>query len=200
MKTSKSARRRLARGFTILEVLIGVVVLSIGMIGILGMQTVAVVTNRVSYDARVATELAEMTLEQCKRDAQSWVTVGGWPVGSWLDRAMSVPGNWVTPPPTTGAVAPIFNDLAVQRGTTDGPISERNSRFCIRYRASQVGAANLARLEVDTAWPRNRAGEGVLGTGGCAGVLAALEGAGGTNFLTVRVTGIVTQNASLASE
>jgi prepilin-type N-terminal cleavage/methylation domain-containing protein len=47
------------RGFTILEVLIAAVVLSVGVIAVLGMQTIATIASRSTNNMRNASRLAD---------------------------------------------------------------------------------------------------------------------------------------------
>ncbi|MGQ0618551.1 MAG: type IV pilus modification protein PilV [Panacagrimonas sp.] len=53
-----SARCQRLRGFTLLEVLIAIVVISIGMLGVAGLQLAAVRSNTQSYERSQATALA----------------------------------------------------------------------------------------------------------------------------------------------
>ena len=189
------------RGFTIIEVLIGVLVLSIGLIGIFGMQSVAIVTNRVNYDVRVASELAESAMERMRLESSAWVTAGGWPPGTWLEAALTTPGAWVAPPVTSSVGTPTFNDLGVPRGSTTsgtGRVSTRNSRYCLRMRSQFLGGTAFARVEVQVQWPRNRDGERRL-AGDCANVLNLADETRRIEFHSVQVTGTVTQNASIAT-
>lgn len=195
-------RQRGARaGFTILEVLIGVLVLGIGLIGVFGMQAVAISTNRTNYDVRVATELADSAMERMRLESAAWVTAGGWPPATWLDRVLATPGIWVTPPVNAPAGAPTFNDLGIPTGTTtagNGRMSQRNSRYCMRMRSTFLGGTGFARVEVQVWWPRNRDGERTLGAD-CTNVLNLDDLQRRARFHSVQVTGTVTQNASIAT-
>lgn len=191
------AHQRARAGFTILEVLVGVLVMSIGFIGIFGMQSVAIQTNRAAYDRRMATELADTTLERLKRDALMWNVVGGWPSGTWLERGMSTPDSW-TPPPNEGDVAPSFNDLGLANVAGAAPegrevFVERNSKFCVAYRAAWVWNPDMVRIEVRVFWPRTTAGEAEF-AGDCSNVLALAEDRRRRLFADVQVTGMVQRN------
>jgi prepilin-type N-terminal cleavage/methylation domain-containing protein len=201
MRPMRETKRRLRRGFTIIEVLIGVLILSIGLIGIFGMQSVAIVTNRVNYDVRVASELAESAMERMRLESGAWVTAGGWPPGSWLDRVLSTPGLWVAPPMSAPAGIPTINDLGVPRGVTGsgtGRVATRNSRYCMRMRSQFLGGTSFARVEVQVLWPRNRDGERTLGTD-CQNVFLLDDLNRRAQFYMVQVTGTVSQNASIAT-
>ncbi len=201
-----SARRhdRCSAGFTILEVLIGTLILGIGLIGILGMQTSASVANRHSYSMRAATELASTTLERLKRDAIRWTSdPSSLSSTSWLRNGLMAgsEGNWVQPPLPIDATGgqPTYNDLALPRATgvmvpTDQEsFAQRNSRFCIQYRLTWIIQNELARADVRVHWPRTRVGDRLQA--GTCGTIPGLTAAQLQNeFFTVRVTGMARWN------
>lgn len=192
------AYRRSRAGFTILEVLIGVLVMSIGFIGIFGMQTVAIQTNRAAYDRRMATELAETTMERIKRDALMWNVAGGWPDGTWLQRGMASPSTW-TAPPSDDDGSPAFNDLALPNVADDRvpdgreAFVERNSKFCLAYRMTWIWNPDMVRIEVRVFWPRTTEGEAVF-AGNCGNVLALEEDRRRRLFADVQVTSMAQRN------
>lgn len=161
-------------GFTMLEVLVAAVVLGIGVIGILGMQSTAAIANRRAYDMRAATELAETTLERLKRDAIEWTAASStldrstW-LGSGLRDANR--GAW-TSPPAIGAKQAMFNDMGLPNATTaDIPteraeMAEKGSRYCVEYRLDWVVPEQLARADVRVYWANNRQGERAM-AGSC---------------------------------
>ena len=61
MKRAKSSGKR---GFTLVEVLVALVIFMLGIMGVMGMQYLAVRGNAVSRELRVATNLAQSLLEQ----------------------------------------------------------------------------------------------------------------------------------------
>lgn len=193
-----AAHRRSRAGFTILEVLVGVLVMSIGFIGIFGMQTVAIQTNRAAYDRRMATELAETALERIKRDALMWNIAGGWPDGTWLQQGMSAPATW-TSPPVDGDTAPAFNDLGLPNVSDtrvpDGRevFAQRNSKFCLAYRTNWIWNPDMVRIEVRVFWPRTTEAESIF-AGNCTNVLSLEEDRRRRLFADVQVTGMAQRN------
>lgn len=197
-----TATRRAHRGFTILEVLIATLVLTIGMIGIFGMQTIAIQANRVAYDTRVATELAETTLERISRDAIEWTGAGNWRSAGYLAQGMSTTGAWVAPPVAgyTGSQSLTYNDLGVPQYPSMSPsnarLAERNSRYCLDYRIDWVRAPRLARVQVRVTWPRTVAGEAILQEN-CANLATIDDDVRTLNFQSVQATTMVASNAVL---
>lgn len=190
-----------AAGFTILEVLVAVLVMAVGIVGILGMQTVAVQSNRVSYDARMATELAETNLERLKRDALEWTTPGLYPTNSALAWGMTSPGVWRLPPvsdtPTTDT--PTWNDMGIANylderiQTGQERFAQRNTRYCVQYRMDWVRNPSLVRAYVRVLWPRNAAGDSAL-AGDCSNLASLTQDEVNAVMWSVQVTGIITQN------
>jgi len=128
MATSVGPRRQ--GGFTLIEALIALVVFSVGVLGLVGMQTVS---TRVTTDARLRTEAAAAADELLARmQSASRATVvadfstGGARYAEWLNGRLLAPGTGLP-----GAAATV--------------------RFGV------VGAdANTVRIEITWALPRER--------------------------------------------
>jgi type II secretory pathway pseudopilin PulG len=185
-------------GYTILEVLIGVLVMAIGIVGVLAMQTTSVQASRAAYDARIATELAETVLERIQRDSLLWGqdgNPGNWGSGAWLNSALTgtVTNTWELPPTPVGTVgrSPTFNDLGLaERDTGQGAeITRRNTRFCVDYQAQWLRGATFARIVVRVRWPRGREGQGVL-RNDCTRILALEDQVNRRAFYETRVVGV----------
>lgn len=188
-------------GFTLIEVLMSALVLGIGLVGILAMQTSANLTNRGAYDRQTAMTLAETTLERLKRDAIEWTPTQGAAEDSWLAHAvLSADGSWAMPPIPSGATAqPTYNDMmlpnvvntAIPSGWT--AMTEKNSRYCIEYQLGWVVVGKMARADVRVSWARNREGDTEM-----AGSCDVLDGISDRDravwFRDVRVTGMIRRN------
>lgn len=188
-------------GFTLIEVLMSALVLGIGLVGILAMQTSANLTNRGAYDRQTAMTLAETTLERLKRDGIEWTPIAAASDGTWLSHAIgSADGNWAMPPVPTGATAqPTYNDMMLPNVVnTEIPddrrhIAEKNSRYCIEFRLGWVIVGELARADVRVSWARNR--EGAAEMGGSCDVLDGISDRDRDAwFRDVRVTGMIRRN------
>ncbi len=204
-KTARTGSRRLssaARGFTILEVLIGTLVVTIGLLGIFGMQSLAITANRSAYDMRVASELADLTLERMSRDAIAWTDAANWPANTALERVMDSAGSWKRPVVAiSGDEDPPVNDLGVTPAdSTAGDaaifIGGRNSRYCIESRANWVRAPRLVRLEVLVSWPRTTVGERLLG-GTCSNLDGVDAATRLRHFHSVQASSMVASNPVL---
>ena len=172
METKVTARRGLAsreRGFTILEVLIAVLVLTIGIIGI---QTIAIVSARATNNMRNASVLAETQLERLRRDSVLWVRSIGWDSSSSLGRAMASPGSWVRPAAEPAVDNVTYNQLGLPKlpqstrlASGAATYSQLNSNFCVFYRVTRLGDESLGRVEVRVVWARNEAGDFLISQG-----------------------------------
>jgi type II secretory pathway pseudopilin PulG len=202
-KAGCSRGRRSSGGFTILEVLLAVLVLSVGFIGVFGMQTVAIQTSRAGTDLRMATELAETTLERFQKDAMSWGQSGNpgdWGTGTWLRTALGTAGDddaWAWPPTPQGVSnrVPAFNGLGLAERDTGSALTytNRNNRFCVDYQADWLRGASFARVTVRVRWPRNVAGQAGV-SDDCARLWELEDAILARDFYEVRVTGIVRAN------
>jgi prepilin-type N-terminal cleavage/methylation domain-containing protein len=197
-----------AAGFTMIEVLVAALVLGIGLVGIIGMQTTAAIANQRASDLRVGADLAETVLERLKRDALEWTDVeASFSSDSWLGAGLTDDslGAWQLPGATADgsgeAEAPVFNDLGIP--SNGGPVAsgseyyrEKNSRYCVQYRLTWVIQNELARADVRVLWPSRAAGERLLG-GSCAALddAATIAPADYDQFFEwVRVTGMIRRN------
>lgn len=80
--------RRLARGYTIVELMMSLTVLAIGASGVIAMQKVTLSTNRHAKNLSIATRVAQAWADQLTADAALW-TPGLAPrdATTWLDEA-----------------------------------------------------------------------------------------------------------------
>jgi type II secretory pathway pseudopilin PulG len=197
----KSLAKPTGAGFTLIEVLISALVLGIGLIGILAMQTTVSLTNRGAYDRQTAMTLAETTLERIKRDGIEWTPSNAAASDSWLAHAVvSADGQWAQPPLPVGASnQPTYNDMMLPNVSNEDipstmyELAEKNSRYCIEYQIGWVVTDELARVDVRVSWARNREGAAEMaGTCAVLGGISDLDRAAW--FRDVRVTGMVRRN------
>lgn len=78
MKTFSSVLSHRQRGFSLLEVLIAVLILSIGLMGLAGLQVVSVKGNQNAMLRSIASEAAYDLMDQFRANAQGTVNVDAW--------------------------------------------------------------------------------------------------------------------------
>lgn len=78
MNTFSSVFPHRQRGFSLLEVLITVLVFSIGLMGLAGLQVVSVKANQNAMSRSIASEAAYDLMDQFRANAQSTVNVDAW--------------------------------------------------------------------------------------------------------------------------
>jgi prepilin-type N-terminal cleavage/methylation domain-containing protein len=155
-------RRRTRReGFTLVEVMVSLGVMTIGAMAILGMQQQIIRANVHAREVTTATQIAQNVIERLKMDAVSWTTPGV-PANSFYLRNV-----------TPGAIG-AFQTLPFQTVTTGG-ITRFQSRafdyygddidlqlgapanlyYCASYRLSFVFQNNrVMRADVRVWWQR----------------------------------------------
>jgi prepilin-type N-terminal cleavage/methylation domain-containing protein len=162
MKRTKHPRRG---GYTLIEVMTSVVVLTIGATGILAMQGASVRSNRDASETSTAINWATTWVERIKRDAYRWNATGNIDLGNttYLLNATTNPGAWVLPaaaaPESAGADVFGYDVLAANAA---------NIRYCVNLRFTVAQAynpatgtmliatdANAVRADVRVWWHRN---------------------------------------------
>ena len=199
-RTAARLRGQARRGFTVLEVLIGVLLMTVGLLAVFAMQITAIETNRASYDLRAATELAETTLERIQRDSLMWGQSGDpgdYGAGAWLNGAMgtTITDTWAFPPRPAGVSGgrqPTWNDMGLAQDDAArwNDYRGRNSKFCVNYLADWLRGPTFARVTVMVRWPRNRGGEQAL-RNDCSRLNGLAEAVLLRDFYEVRATGPV---------
>lgn len=176
MSAGKNRRAR-ALGYTLVEVMMGVALTSIGLVGIGAMQTASVRANQDAYETSIATNFARTWLERVKRDALLWNLAGNPLVGAmFAGRANSasnyfVPGaGWTSPRPLTrnagdGQESSGANYHGVEMGSVDplmptaGVVLAKDIHYCVHLRFSTVqndstGAAIAMGVDARVYWAR----------------------------------------------
>jgi len=84
-------------GFTLIEVMVGILLSAIGIAGITFMQTVSVRANQDAQETTVATNFARTWMERVKRDALLWRTPGPPLVGAMFALRGAPASNYFVP-------------------------------------------------------------------------------------------------------
>jgi type IV pilus assembly protein PilV len=152
-------------GYTLIEVMTAVVVLTIGATGILAMQGASVRSNRDASETSTAINWATTWIERIKRDAYRWNATGNVDLGNttYLVNATTNPKAWVLPATTApeSAGADYFGYDVVAANAAD-------IRYCVNLRFTVAQAynpatgtmlatadANAVRADVRVWWDRN---------------------------------------------
>lgn len=131
-------------GYTLIEVMTAVVVMTIGATGIVAMQGAAVRANQDASESSTAVNFGSTWLERVKRDARRWNVNGSADLAvgnnTFLNQVVSNPGAWRVP----AAVAPEqaaadYNgfDTASDFDTQAAP-----AHFCVNLALTVVHAYN----------------------------------------------------------
>jgi type IV pilus assembly protein PilV len=206
-------------GFTILEVLVAALMLGIGLVGILGLQATATVTNRRASEMRAAMQVAQTQLERAKLDAVEWTAAGApantTTLGQVLGSMPAAETGTETDPGTVqdysseegwtfrnnaGVVATVnelglefISDTTLANGRRPQAMTT-GSDYCVATRAFPLLDNEMIRLDVRVFWPKNTAGEAAM-AGSCDWFgQARTEADYDTRFHSVRLTGTVRRN------
>jgi type IV pilus assembly protein PilV len=158
---------RSTRGYTIIEVLLAMTVLTIGAAGAISMQKAAIQGNLDARKTDIATNIARMWMERIQRDSMSWTSSSPSNLGNavLLGNATTSVGTWFLPfysayaAPGGGlaSVSPGFDmlgrDVPSQSALT-------NAFFCVHLRETWLSqntttpTNSLMRVELRVVWPR----------------------------------------------
>jgi type IV pilus assembly protein PilV len=156
-----------SRGYTIVEVLLAMTVLTIGAAGAITMQKAAIQGNLDARKTDIAANIARMWMERIQRDSMSWTTSNPSNLGNagLLGSATASVGKWFLPffssyaAPGGGlaSVSPGFDmlgrDVPSQAGLT-------NAFYCVHLRETWLAqnattpTNSLMRVELRVVWPR----------------------------------------------
>jgi type IV pilus assembly protein PilV len=170
-------RRSRRRGYTVVEVMMALVVLTLGTVGVIAMQRAVAMGNTNARNLATANAIAESWVERLRTDAQSWNDQGSTPdiAGDtgWLKDAVTAsPTNgsgWIATPPVVayGANTPAGTYEADIMGA-DLMLAADKAKFatayCTQYRLTRfsnsptTGALadyyRIVRIEVRVIWDR----------------------------------------------
>lgn len=163
-----ASRQSRGRGYTILEVMIALTLITVGVSGVVAMQKVTAVANRDARNLAIANELARTWLDRLRTDAIAWNQPGPSAPGSsdlvsdtvWLGLTGDVVG-WFQPDahPTRGGAA--FDVQGMDISNTP----DRDASFCTHLRLEWIygpyptqPAPYLIRADVRVFWLRDGGG------------------------------------------
>ena len=194
-RQKRSSRRH--RGFTLIEVLMSMAVMTVGAVGIMSMQQASTRGNMESRQIYTASEVARNWIERIRRDALMWNR----PVDSVTDLDALVPTSYLDQLPIPGNLNPTawmepagaqsfgadYYGLDTAAGGTSRPY------FCTNVRLAWAVPRQAIRVDVRTWWHhrgsnRDAANLDVAcGTPGAVSAALSESGATGTPPADVRI-------------
>ncbi|HEX4335103.1 MAG TPA: prepilin-type N-terminal cleavage/methylation domain-containing protein [Polyangiaceae bacterium] len=160
--------RRLARGYTIVELVMSLAVLAIGASGVIAMQKVAVSSNRHAKDLSIASRIGEGWADQLALDGSVWtITAAGastLPNTTWLklaDPAQTV--EWFIPDYSTlRNFGPAFGALGAPLDpATNGPLIRYCTHLRFAYLHAATGGTGVIRAQIRVFWPADNSAFGI---------------------------------------
>ncbi|MBM4342215.1 MAG: prepilin-type N-terminal cleavage/methylation domain-containing protein [Deltaproteobacteria bacterium] len=154
-----------ARGFTLVEVLVGGAVAMIGLYATLNLAVEAARGNTERRDAQIAGQLAEHVLATMQAEAVMWKDDAPAPISRYLNKISTPATVGAGTPWLNGPGAPLANDRRVgqlgadqtyDQGALQEVPNDRGQRFCVHYRLTWV-SSDVMRAEVRVSWARANA-------------------------------------------
>ncbi len=146
--------RHTESGFTLVEVMIAIGIMTVGSLGILAMHGAVSGANRSANDMNTALAITETWLERIDRDALSWTERGlnsnSLANTDYLSEiAGSVaPTDWFTPSPSDTDESYRFDYFG--RDDTTG----NNTKYCVNLRLAWLRQGTSLRVDIRTFWYR----------------------------------------------
>ncbi len=188
---TRSSSRKL-RGFNLLEVMMAVGIITVGAVGMVGMQRASIVGNADARQMAMGTALAQRWVEVLRRDAYLWqaATVAGLDNTSYLKTGLSAAnqGKWIE-------LAPLALDSTRYDYNGTGVASTgTGAHYCVNVRLQWIYTDSAARADVRVWWPRTLASINTTATNS----ISTLANCAETNLDTVtahrnaRIVGVST--------
>ena len=140
-------------GFTLVEVMIAIGIMTVGSLGILSMHHAVSAANRSANEMNTAIAITESWVERIDRDALRWTEEGinsSALVGTdyLKELAGSIdPTGWFTP-------APRGNERAAFDFLGRDDVNGNNTKFCTNLSMSWLRQGSSARVDIRTFWYR----------------------------------------------
>lgn len=172
MRAKKQTRRTL--GYTVVEVMMALAVLSIGATGVIALQKTALIGNMRARNLATANYVAQMWIERLRIDGLRWRDIAGTNLTTLANTAyLNVVGNdyptvgggenvWFAPDLTNPNALAGWEQGADLRGVDDPTAATQ--MFCPELRVTQI-LPSVIRAEVRVYWLRHQ-GAGQLNAGG----------------------------------
>jgi prepilin-type N-terminal cleavage/methylation domain-containing protein len=149
-------------GYTMVELMMALALLTVGILGIVSLQRVTVVSNGHAKRLAIAQRIAQTWATQLQMDSSVWRSAGN------LPPLLSAPnGQWSRPVAVAGRIGGAFNALGAPLPDADAA----QAAFCTHvrlswlYQSTTVSGNDLIRAEIRVFWRRDGHGSGIDGIG-----------------------------------
>lgn len=163
MARLRARGRSLGRGFTLIEVMMALTVLTIGLLGVVALQATTISSNRSAQQFTVANAAARTWLQRLRRDANRWTMSTGATASdltktAWLFEVSSASNVWIRPNATSlePYASPAFdlNGNDVPLGDAGRQLSD--TVYCAHMKLRTVYPDSLIRAEVRVFFKKRR--------------------------------------------
>ncbi len=153
--TSRRIKRGVVAGFTLVEVMTAVALMTIGASGIVMMQGATTRANQLAQESTVAVSFAQTWVERLKRDSLLWIDVGeaartAAPGPVYLSAALSSVGTDIWNLPVLANGASHAADAYGYDVDTGNALNFPRIRYCVNFRNVVQHVAPNAFLAPDT--------------------------------------------------
>jgi len=154
---SGSRKRLRQSGFTLIEVMVALSIMTVGAMGIMALQQAATRGNMEARQMTVASQLTRLWLERVRTDALRWNSKNvpsGLATTDYLKRLPTAAGTsgWFTPsPPPASGEQYAFDYFGRDTSTL-------NRYYCTHLRLTWLAIGDSARVEARTFWRRRANG------------------------------------------
>jgi len=170
MTRPMAARRRRRAGFTLIEVLVSLGIMTVGAMAIMALQAQTIRANSFARQLTVATQIAQVWAERLKQDANMW-TEQGQPTGgiptvttvlqrtTYLRLIESTGGVFFAPADSSGLVrvSPAFDFQG-----NDVPRNSIGTHYCAQIRLQWVYFGEAMRADVRVWFPKVNSGANMV--------------------------------------
>lgn len=141
-------------GFTLVEVMIAIGIMTVGSLGILSMHHAVTRANRDAREMNTALAITETWIERVERDSLLWTAQGfNSPELQATDYLSQIAGQadetpWFTPVPSSATEFAGADFFGVDTGTA------ANTKYCVNLKLSWLRQGSSVRVDVRTFWLR----------------------------------------------
>lgn len=163
-------RRRKRQGFTLIEVMVSLGVMTIGAMAIMALLAHIIRSNAHARQMNTAMNIGQQWVDRLKQDAHTWtqpaVTAGTPNVAQVLASTLYLK-NVTSPPSATFIPLPASTVVASTAFDYQGrdlalPASDGDAIFyCVAYRANWIYFGSTMRVDVRVFWPRADSGANI---------------------------------------